>query len=432
VNLSFPTVAHTSPLAQTPAVISDCWSARVRSRSVHFCSMLRTRYLFDDSHATLQACRTLMQRSAGQCLVATPIIAWRRALAVARFRNLHVEQLPAPRQIFGATAIAEEAVVTDSLQSEGQGMQQETADELMGADCHDLRLIAVGVVLPAKLNVVVIHRDQAVVGDGDPVRIASKVVEHLLGTGEGQFGIDDPLLSAHGREISIKGLATLQMGEAVEEPQLARLKCVVEQLQESTPIKARENPRGQEESRAAVDPAPSIGREAAPRHDAIEMRMMLKILTPGMQDGEESDLGAQVLGVRADRSQGLGRRLEEQVVDQGFVLQGERCDFLGQGEDDVEIRAVQKFSLPMLDPLRPGERLALRAMPVPARVVGDSLMIAGAALLPVAAKCSGPAALNRSQHALLRARQGDAVIGAIALTVAVQDLRHLQSGPSHR
>jgi hypothetical protein len=162
------------------------------------------------------------------------------------------------------------------------------------------------------------------------------------------------------------------------------------------------------------------------------MRMMLKILTPGMQDGEESDLGAQVLGVRADRSQGLGRRLEEGIVDQGFVLQGERCDFLRQGEDHVEIRAVQELGLSMLDPLRPGERLALRAMPVSARVVGDSLMIAGAALLPMAAKCSGPAGLNRSQHALLRARQGGAVIGAIALTVAVQDLRHLQSGPSHR
>jgi hypothetical protein len=53
-------------------------------------------------------------------------------------------------------------------------------------------------------------------------------------------------------------------------------------------------------------------------------------------------------------------------------------------------------------------------------------MIAGAALLPVAAERGGPAGLNCLQHALLRARQGGAVIGSIALTVAAQDLRDVE------
>ncbi len=59
------------------------------------------------------------------------------------------------------------------------------------------------------------------------------------------------------------------------------------------------------------------------------MGMVDEGLTPGMQDGEEADLGAEVLRVCADRAQGLGRCGEENVVDHGLVLICDGPDLFG-------------------------------------------------------------------------------------------------------
>ena len=55
---------------------------------------------------------------------------------------------------------------------------------------------------------------------------------------------------------------------------------------------------------------------------------------------------------------------------------------------------VEQFGLPILEPLRAGERLALRAVPIAAAVVGDALVAAGVALLDVAAERGRAAALD--------------------------------------
>ena len=60
-------------------------------------------------------------------------------------------------------------------------------------------------------------------------------------------------------------------------------------------------------------------------------------LTPGMEHGEEADLGAEVAGVGGDRAQRLGDGAEEQAVDDGLVLGGDLGDRRGHGEDDMEV-----------------------------------------------------------------------------------------------
>lgn len=96
-------------------------------------------------------------------------------------------------ELLRAVAIAEKAVVADAMKALGQDVQQEAANELVDRDGHDLLPIAVPVVLPAETNGVVLDVDEAVVGDGDAVRIAPDIVEHLGRSGEGRFGKDDPL-----------------------------------------------------------------------------------------------------------------------------------------------------------------------------------------------------------------------------------------------
>ena len=58
----------------------------------------------------------------------------------------------------------------------------------------------------------------------------------------------------------------------------------------------------------------------------MQMRMMKQVLAPGVQHGEEADLGAQVLGIGGDGAQGLGGGAEEQAVDERLVLIGDGGD----------------------------------------------------------------------------------------------------------
>ena len=78
---------------------------------------------------------------------------------------------------------------------------QEAAQELLCGNRHDLLLAAMGIVLPAEGDSIILKRDQSMVGDGDAVRIAGEIVQNMLGTAEGWLGIDHPVLA---KELSEK------------------------------------------------------------------------------------------------------------------------------------------------------------------------------------------------------------------------------------
>ena len=51
--------------------------------------------------------------------------------------------------------------------------------------------------------------------------------------------------------------------------------------------------------------------------------MMDERLAPGVEDGEEADLDAEVAWVGSDRAERLGDGPEEETVDDGLVLGGD-------------------------------------------------------------------------------------------------------------
>ena len=67
---------------------------------------------------------------------------------------------------------------------------------------------------------------------------------------------------------------------------------------------AGEHPDRQEKSRPAGNPSIAAGRQPAAGDDAMQVRMKLKVLSPGVQDGEEADLRTQVFGIGRDGSSG--------------------------------------------------------------------------------------------------------------------------------
>ena len=151
-----------------------------------------------------------------------------------------------------------------------------------------------------------------------------------------------------------------------------------------------------------------------------------------MEDGEEADLGAEVLGIGGDLAQGAGRGAEEQVVERALVLQGEGGDLGGQREDDVVVLAVEQFVAALGEPGGAGRALALGAVAVAAGAVAVAPVAAAVALLHLAAESGRAAALDGGHDAALQGGHRVAVALAEGLAAAPEDVRDLEPGTGHR
>lgn len=110
----------------------------------------------------------------------------------------------------------------------------------------------------------------------------------------------------------------------------------------------------------------------------MDMGMVVEILSPSIEHGENAELGAQMLGIGGDRGQGLRRRLEQNGVNELFVLESDLGCRSGQREHHVEVGHRKKFGRPRRKPSLARTPLALRAMAIAAGVVGNA---DGAAIL---------------------------------------------------
>jgi len=124
-----------------------------------------------------------------------------------------------------AVTIAEEAIVANVLESTWKDMDQEAADELVGAECHRLLLVAVTIVLPAETHLAILDVEDAIVGYRDAVCVAADIVQNLLRSGEGALGIDDPFGLSNGSQVMLECVPLSQGSQGGEELQLSGRKC---------------------------------------------------------------------------------------------------------------------------------------------------------------------------------------------------------------
>src|SRR5438067_835571 len=153
------------------------------------------------------------------------------------------------------------------------------------------------------------------------------------------------------------------------------------------------------------------------------MGMKLEVLSPGMQHGEETDFGPKMLGVARDRLQSLCRGLEEDRVDHLFILISDRSDLFWHGEDHMEIGHLEKFGLPVLDPLRSSQTLAFGAVSIPAAIECVPFKAALIAAFEVAAKSGRAAHLDGGHDAPLPRRYRRAMLLSISFSVAAEHVR---------
>ena len=98
----------------------------------------------------------------------------------------------------------------------------------------------------------------------------------------------------------------------------------------------------------------------------MQMGMMLEVLAPGVQQGGDADVGAEVPGIGRNGGERIGCGSEQQSVDLGLVLVGDGTEGGRQREHHVEARHRQQFGFARLKPRLRGWPLALRAVPVAA------------------------------------------------------------------
>ena len=254
-------------------------------------------------------------------------------------------------------------------------MEEEATDEFLGGKGHRFLLASVSIVLVSEAHLTVFDVQQAVVRDGYAMGIAADIVEHLFGSGEGRVW--------HRRPTSIFRWAP-DSGQTRGDPGDRSRAEKNWSLPESKALwrrsrnrrrNRRDKTRTGKKNRGLQETqrVPS-GESPPPGTTQCRCGMMHQVRPPGVQDGEEADLRAEVFGIGGYGTQGFGRGLEENAVDHLLVLVGDRGNLVRHREDDVEVLAVEKFGLAVFDPLGAGQRLALGAMAIRARPVANALM----------------------------------------------------------
>ena len=161
------------------------------------------------------------------------------------------------------------------------------------------------------------------VGDGHAMGVTAQIAEHILGTSEGSFRVDHPVLSKQWSEPCSKGFRLSEELQVSVEAELAVMKSALECHDELAAKDTTEHLDGKKEGVAWLDPTRAIGRESAGRHHAMHMRVKFEFLTPGVQHAEEADLCTKMLGIACDFAQCFRTGSEQEIVDDLLILKSQ-------------------------------------------------------------------------------------------------------------
>src|SRR5579863_3268023 len=215
------------------------------------------------------------------------------------------------------------------------------------------------------------------------------------------------------------------------ESQLTVAEGVLESGNKLAAKDATEHLDGKKEGVASFNPVRVLGGESAGGNHAMDMRVKLEFLIPGVQHAEEADLGAEVFGIACDFQKRLRTGAKQQIVDDLPVLQSQWRQLTRQCEDHVDVARREKFPATRCKPAVASACLALRAVPVAARVVGDGAMSAAGAFIEMAAERGGATPCNGPQH--FDMLPGDPLTASFdeSISRGADQIRHLQRWPVH-
>ena len=112
------------------------------------------------------------------------------------------------------------------------------------------------------------------VGDGDAMRVARQIMQHMLRATEGRLGIHHPVLLIKSTQEEGEMLLFMKRHALAEEAQLMAGKEAPQSGEELAAEDAAEHLDRQKEAGTGSDPARVVRRESATRHYAVDVRML--------------------------------------------------------------------------------------------------------------------------------------------------------------
>jgi hypothetical protein len=163
----------------------------------------------------------------------------------------------------------------------------------------------------------------------------------------------------------------------------------------------------------------------------MEMGVMVELLAPGVQDGQEAKLRTQMLGIARNVQQCLRHALKEEAIEHTRVLQGQGTQRVGEREDHMDVRHMEHLALPGREPGRLGCTVALGTVTIATRVVTDLLVTTLVALGLMAAEHGRATGRHGPQGPLLCAGQAGAIACQKGVTILLHDVRHFERRAGH-
>jgi hypothetical protein len=164
----------------------------------------------------------------------------------------------------------------------------------------------------------------------------------------------------------------------------------------------------------------------------MDMGMESKLLTPGVQHGEEAEFCAEVSRVASDFEKSFRTGAEQQIVDDFLILQDQWGELRRKCEDHMDVARREKFSLTCGDPAFAGRGLTLRAVSIAAAVVGDGgTMPAAGAFIEMTAESGGATPRNGQQHFDMLPAEPLAISFDESSSRAADEIGHLEGRPAH-
>lgn len=226
---------------------------------------------------------------------------------------------------------APQAVVTDFVKSLGRDMLEETSDEFLGFEGQALPTSA-AVFRIGKGDGGIIHLFDLAVVYGHSVDVAGQVFQDGRGSVAGLFDMHHPFLGP-----ALFGY--LKIG-----PLFAY------HVQEYASKNGRDGFLGEKITVPAVEPVFPVRRNPAPGDQAMDVRMIVHGSGPGVQNGHNADLAADVFGVGGQRGNCGGGRFHHYAVEVFLVRPKNAPPLFGYSDCDMEIRDGQDFDLPFFKP----------------------------------------------------------------------------------
>ena len=130
--------------------------------------------------------------------------------------------------------------------------------------------------------------------------VLAEIAKRVLRTAKRTFCVDHPLGAEQRTQPRRERLRILQGGECSVEAEFVLRMQRFEAVHELAPEHFFEDIDGQEEPRLRVDPPGMVRSQTAGGNHAMNVRMMLQFLVPGVEDAEEPDLRAETFRIAGD------------------------------------------------------------------------------------------------------------------------------------